>query len=55
MNYPSVPRYLTEEEVAALREGDRANVDSHLGGSFSVRFEGHEGDKSVVTVHGSNQ
>ena len=47
MNYPAVPHYLSEEEVAALREGDRANVDSGMGGSFSVRFEGHEGDKFV--------
>ncbi len=47
MIYPAVPRYLTEEEVAALRKGDHANVDSGLGGSFSVRFEGHEEDKFI--------
>jgi len=47
MNYPTVPRYLTEQEVAALRKGDHANVDSGLGGSFSIRFEGHKGDRFV--------
>jgi len=47
MNYPTVPRYLSEDEVTALREGDHANVDSGLGGSFSVRFEGHEDDMFV--------
>jgi Golgi nucleoside diphosphatase len=47
MNYPTVPCYLTEQEVAALRAGDHANVDSGLGGSFSVRFEGHEGEQFV--------
>ncbi len=47
MNYPTVPRYLTELEVAALRAGDHADVDSGLGGSFSVRFEEHEGENFV--------
>ena len=47
MNYPTVPRYLTEQDAAALREGDYANVDSGLGGSFTVRFEGHEGENFV--------
>ncbi len=47
MIVPAVPRYLTEEEVAALRPGDVHDIDSGLGGSFSVRFEGHEEDQFV--------
>ena len=47
MNYPTVPRYFTEQEVAALRVGDHANVDSGMGGSFSVCFEGHNHEHFV--------
>lgn len=47
MIVPATRRYLTEEEIAALRPGDRTHVDSRLGGSFCVSFEGFEGDKLV--------
>jgi hypothetical protein len=45
MIVPAIPRYLTEEEVAALRPGDVHHVDSGMGGSFRVRFAGHEGSQ----------
>jgi hypothetical protein len=47
MIVPAIPRYLTDEEIAALRPGDVHHVDSGMGGSFRVRFAGREGDQFV--------
>jgi hypothetical protein len=47
MIVPAIPRYLTEAEVASLRTGDVHHVDSGMGGSFRVRFVGHEGGRFV--------
>lgn len=40
-------QYLNEADVAALREGDCHRVANSIGGSFKVRFEGHQADKFV--------
>lgn len=47
MIVPAVRRYLSEEEINALRPGDLTHTDSHLGGSFRVSFEGFDGDKLI--------
>ncbi len=47
MILPAVRQHLTEEDIAALRPGDIHHVDSGLGGSFRVRFVGHEADRFI--------
>lgn len=47
MIVPAIPRHLSEEDTAALRPGDVHHVDSGLGGSFRVRFDGHDDDRFV--------
>lgn len=47
MIVPAVPRHLTEEDVAALRPGDRHNINSGLGGAFTLEFVKQEGDRFV--------
>jgi hypothetical protein len=47
MIVPAIRQHLSEADVAGLRPGDLHHIDSGLGGSFRVRFAGHENDHFI--------